>query len=141
MQVREIDGGVLIRLQPGEEVMASLRTWAGGRQVGFAQLSAIGALRRATIGYFDHEARAYRHLSVEEQVEVLSLSGNVSLGEDGGPVVHAHVVLGRADGTTLGGHLVEGVVAPTLEVVLLTLPTQVRRRRDPATGLALWDLG
>ncbi|HIE37651.1 MAG TPA: DUF296 domain-containing protein [Anaerolineales bacterium] len=140
MDVKEIDGRFLIRLQPGEEVMTALRAWADEHQVGFAMLSAIGALRRATLGYFDPVTKAYRHLPVEEQVEVVSLSGNVSRGEDGSPVIHAHAVLGRSDGSTLGGHLAEGIVSPTLEVVLFVLPGTAQRRRDPATGLALWDL-
>ncbi|HEC35838.1 MAG TPA: DUF296 domain-containing protein [Anaerolineae bacterium] len=141
MHSRRIGERFLVKLQPGDEVITSLRTWADEHGVGFALLSAIGALRRATLGYFDPAANGYRYLPVEEQVEVASLSGNVSRGEDGEPVVHAHAVLGRSDGRTLGGHLVEGVVFPTLEVILSVLPQTVRRRRDPTTGLALWDLG
>jgi len=130
-----------LRLEPGEEVIGTLQAWAEAHGVGFATVQAIGALRRAVLGYFDGAAKAYRRIPVEEHVEVVSLLGNIARGEDGGPVVHVHAVLGRVDGTTLGGHLFEAIVGPTLEVVLSPLPEPVHRQHDPATGLVLWDLG
>lgn len=54
--------------------------------------------------------------------------------------VHLHVALGRADLTVIGGHLREAIVLPTLEVWLRTEPVDVRRTKDPATGLDLLDL-
>lgn len=140
MRIRHVDGRFLIRLEAGEEAMASLRSWAAERKVGFAVLWAMGAMRRATLGYFDTTAAVYRQIPVEEQVEVLSIIGNVALGEDGAPIVHAHAILGRSDGSTVGGHLIEGHVFPMLEVVVRVFPEPVYRRADPTTGLTLWDL-
>ena len=71
----------------------------------------------ATVGWFDRGAQQYRRIPVDEQCEVLSLIGDVAEGQDG-PVLHAHVVLGLSDGTTRGGHLLEGLVFRTLEVVV-----------------------
>jgi uncharacterized protein len=73
-----------------------------------ASLTGIGGFRSAVLGYFDPDAREYRRIPIDEQVEVLSLTGDVALGEDDRPMVHAHVVVGLADGTTRGGHLLEG---------------------------------
>lgn len=140
MQIKTLDGYYLIRLEPGEEVIASLKRFADEHRVGFAALRAIGAFRQVVLGYFDTTANVYRHRAVGEQVEVLNLSGNISRGEKGEPIVHAHVTVGRSDYHTLGGHLVEATVYPTLEVVVTVAPTTVRRRRDPTTGLTLWDL-
>jgi len=140
LQIQALDGEHLIRLESGEEVVETLTRFAGEHKFGFATLRGIGAFRRVTLGYFDTTANVYRHRAVEEQVEVLNLSGNISRGEEGEPVVHAHVTVGRSDYHTLGGHLVEATVDPTLEIVVTTAPATVHRRRDPATGLALWDL-
>jgi len=140
MHKRRIENWFLLRLDPGEELIASLQAWADEEGVGFATLQALGTLREATLGFFDAAAKGYERLLVEEQLEVLSLSGNVSRGEDGSPIVHAHAVLGRADGQTMGGHVVRGIVFPTMEVMARVLPQTVRRRHDPAIGLALWDL-
>ncbi len=71
---------------------------------------------------------------------MLSLVGNIA-NDKGSPKVHAHVVVGKSDGTAMGGHLLEAHVWPTLELVIEDEPEHLRRRSDPATGLALLDLG
>lgn len=140
MHIRRMGERYLIRLEPEEEALTALRTWAQNEDVGFAALWAIGAMRRAVVGHFDLSARTYHRIPVEEQVEVLSLMGNVARSPDGAPIVHVHVVLSRSDGTTIGGHLLEGIVAPMLEVVAMVFPETLFRRPDPTTGLTVWDL-
>jgi len=83
----------------------------------------------------------YRKIEVNEQCEVLSAIGDVAVGDDGKPSLHVHIVLGLADGSTRGGHLMSGVVRPTLEVVLTEVPSTLRRRKRPELGIALIDLG
>jgi predicted DNA-binding protein with PD1-like motif len=90
-------------------------------------------------GYFELQKRDYKRIDLDEQVEVVSLVGNVAIGHDG-PKLHAHVVVGKRDGSAYGGHLIEGHVRPTLEIVLIETPAYLKRRSDPATGLALIDL-
>jgi predicted DNA-binding protein with PD1-like motif len=141
LQTKTLDGDYLIRLEPGEEVIEGPKRFADEYRIGFAGLCAIGTFQQVTLGYFDTIANVYRNQVVEEQVEVLNLSGNISRGEDGEPVVHAHVTVGRSDYHTLGGHLVEATVNPTLEIVATMASETVHRHRDPATGLMLWDLG
>jgi predicted DNA-binding protein with PD1-like motif len=125
----------------GDEVGKGLFAFAYEHGVGGAYFTAIGALREVTLGYWDWETKDYRRIPVREQVEVLSLAGNVALAPDGAPKVHAHVVVGKADGTAHGGHLLEGHVRPTLEVILVESPQYLRRTHDPETGLALIDVG
>ena len=123
----------------GDEVMEGLLAFAAEHTLSGASLTAIGAFERAVLGYFDVERRDYRRIRVDEQVEVLALAGNIARTEDG-PKVHAHVVIGRADGAAHGGHLLQAIVRPTLEVVVVESPTHLRRTSDPATGLPLLDL-
>jgi predicted DNA-binding protein with PD1-like motif len=124
---------------PGDEVVSGLTGFAGRHRLAASHLTAIGAFSQAVLGYFDRDRKDYRRIPVTEQVEVLSLIGDVAL-KDGKPALHAHVVLGRADGTAVGGHLLEARVWPTLEVILVESPAHLRRRHDPASGLALIDL-
>ena len=121
----------------GDEAKAGLTSFAQDNQVSAAHLTAVGGFSRAVLGYFDRQQKEYRRIPVDEQVEVLSLVGDVALKPDGGPEVHAHVVVGRSDGTTLGGHLLEAEVWPTLEVVITDTPRHLRKKHDPETGLAL----
>jgi predicted DNA-binding protein with PD1-like motif len=125
----------------GQEVGQGLLAFAHQYGIRGAYFTGIGAMQEVTLGYWDWETKHYRRIPVREQVEVLSLAGNIALGPDGAPKVHAHVVVGKADGTAHGGHLLEGQVRPTLEVNLVESPHEVRRRYDPETGLALIDLG
>jgi predicted DNA-binding protein with PD1-like motif len=125
-------------LATDDEAMAALVTFATERQLKATQFTAIGAFSRVVVAYFDWATKKYRHIPIDEQVEVLSLVGDISI-EDGQPKVHAHVVVGKADATAHGGHLIEGHVRPTLEVVLTESPRYLQRRHDQASGLALID--
>jgi len=124
---------------PGDEAVASLARFARAERLEAAHLTAVGAFERATVGWFDRVAKQYRHIPVDEQCEVLSLVGDVAEGEDG-PTLHAHVVLGLSDGTTRGGHLIEGQVFPTLEVIVTETPAELRKVTHPELGVALIDL-
>jgi predicted DNA-binding protein with PD1-like motif len=124
----------------GDELMTTLNDFAQRERIDAAHFTAIGAFSEATLGYFDRERREYRRIPVREQVEVLTLAGDIAL-EEGRPKVHAHVVLGKADGTAHGGHVLDARVWPTLELVLVDSPRALTRRSDPATGLALIDVG
>ena len=126
-------------LDKGDEAVQALTRFAARHGLAASHLTAIGAFSEVVLGYFDRDRRDYRRIPLREQVEVLSLVGDVAL-KDGAPTLHAHVVVGRADGTTMGGHLLEGRVWPTLEVVLVESPAHLRKRHDAATGLALIDL-
>ena len=99
----------------------------------------IGAFEHATVGWFDRETEQYRRIAVDEQCELLSLVGDVAVGEDG-PALHMHVVLGLSDGTTRGGHLLEARVYPTLEAVVTENPAYLRKVLRPDIGIALIDL-
>lgn len=124
----------------GDEVAQGLADLAGKEALSAASLTAIGAVERATLGWYDLPAQEYREIPVDEQAEVLSLVGDVARGPDGGPAVHAHAVLGLRDGSTRGGHLLSATVRPTLEVVLTEVPTHLAKTYRPEFGLALIDL-
>jgi len=121
---------------PGNEPMAGLERFAAEAGLEAAYFSAIGAFRVATLGFFDRKRKDYLRIEIAEQTEVLSLTGNVAI-HDGKPKIHAHVVLGKRDGTAHGGHLLRAEVWPTLEVILNEAPSHLRRRHDPQTGLPL----
>jgi predicted DNA-binding protein with PD1-like motif len=123
----------------GDEVVSGLLAFAKAQGLRAAHFSAIGAFSGATLGYFNWQEKAYDKVPVREQVEVLSLLGDIAL-KGSGPQVHAHVVLGRYDGTTRGGHLLEAHVRPTLEVILSESPSYLERTHDEESGLALINL-
>ncbi len=126
-----------IVLKTGEEVFSSLTEFARRERISAAQLTAIGALSEVELKYFDWDRKEYQKIPVREQVEVASLVGDVALSPQGEPALHAHVVLGRRDGSALAGHLGSGHVRPTLEVILTESPAHLRKQLDPESGLAV----
>jgi predicted DNA-binding protein with PD1-like motif len=122
-----------------DEVIEELTRFAKLQKLDASHFTAIGAFRSAMLGFFDKERKDYKKIPINEQAEVLSVVGDIARAGDE-PKVHAHVVLGKADGTAWGGHLLEARVWPTLEVILTEAPSHLRRRPDAETGLALIDL-
>jgi len=124
----------------GDEFMNGMVQFAKQERLSASHFTAIGAFSAVTLGYFDRDKKDYLKNPIAEQVEVLSLIGVIALDELE-PKIHAHVVVGKSDGTAHGGHILDAHVWPTLEVVVTASPVHLRRKHDPETGLALIDLG
>lgn len=130
----------VVVLDIGDEAFQSISDFAARENVTAAAVTAIGAFETATVGWFDFASKTYRKIPVAEQCEVLSAIGDFAVGDDGKPSLHMHAVLGLYDGSTRGGHLLEGIVRPTLEVMVTEPPAHLHRRRRPELGIALIDL-
>ena len=126
----------LLVLDDGDDVLGSLTAFAQQNGITGASLHGIGAFSRATIAYWNKTTKVYEEIAVDEQVEVLSLDGNMATAGDE-IKVHAHVTLGRRHGSTIGGHLLRATVFPTLEVFIADTGTRLLREKDEATGLML----
>jgi uncharacterized protein len=120
----------------GDEAFEGLSAFAREERLSAARFTGVGAFSDVVLGYFDWQKKDYERIPIEEQVEVVALVGDVALDE-GEPAVHAHVVVARSDGSAYGGHLLEAHVRPTLEIVVTESPAHLRKRHDPASGLAL----
>jgi predicted DNA-binding protein with PD1-like motif len=123
----------------GDDILQVLLRFANEQKISSAHFTAIGACQRATIGFFDLEKKEYEKIQIDEQVEVMSLIGNIAIYERE-PKIHSHLVLGKRDGTAHGGHLLEAIVRPTLEMFLTESAQILTRRLDNITGLPLIDL-
>ena len=138
------DNSYILRLYSGELVIETLTGFLKELGVGFASMSAIGAVEWAKLAYWNASTEQYEFRRFEEQMEMVSLSGNCSLKEgatgQGDAFLHVHCVLGKHDYSVVGGHLTEAQVRPTLEVWLQTRSNPVRRTHDPESGLDLLDL-
>ena len=127
----------MLVLDKGDEVVTQLVAFARDNNLVAGFLTGIGAFSDVTFGFFEKERRDYKRIVINEQVEVISLKGNVALDGRGEPKLHAHVVVGKADGAAHGGHLLEAHVWPTLEVILFAPHEPLRRSVDDETGLPL----
>ena len=127
-------------MAPGEEAKEKITAFAKQEKIRAASFVALGAFKRAVVGYFDWDKKKYMPIPINSQVEVITLVGDIAEDEKGVPSLHAHTVLGLSDGHTRGGHLIEGHVRPTLEVTLSETAAHLVRKKKPALGLALIDI-
>jgi predicted DNA-binding protein with PD1-like motif len=138
MQDNQLKTFVLV-FDKNDDLVPLLLRFAEDNRLNGARLSGIGAFQRVRVGYFDRDTRNYEPIEISEQVELLSLVGNFAR-KDGKPALHAHVVVGKRDGTAYGGHLLEGCVWPTMEIMVVETPAHLQRTIDEVTGLPLLNL-
>ena len=122
----------------GDEAFSGLLEFAEKYHVTSAHFTAIGAVNRAVLGWFDPQRKMYKKIPIEGQHEVIAMSGDIALYQ-GKPVVHTHMVVGTSDGTTRAGHVLGAFVSPTLEVMVTVDPLAMQKRFDPNTDLTLID--
>ena len=140
MNFRQIDESpktFVLVFRTGDELAEGLSEFAEQQKLSAASFKAVGALSSVRLGWLSWESKKYEpSVTLDEQVELLSLIGDVALLE-GKPVVHAHAIIGKRDGTAHGGHLLEAHIRPTCEVVLTESPTHLQKFVDPESGIAL----
>jgi predicted DNA-binding protein with PD1-like motif len=109
-------------------------------EVHLGRIEAIGAVRKARIGYYDQHKQQYVFHEIDQPMEIAKLSGNVSM-RDGDPILHAHITLADAEGHAFGGHLAPGTTVFACEFILeIYEGPRYAREYDAATGLPLWKL-
>lgn len=143
MEVRELEPEnhrrYVVILDEGDEIVASLSRFAEEHAVKACSIMGLGGLQHATLAYYDRARREYDPIPIAEQVELLSLNGNITQFE-GKPKVHVHAAIGKRDGTAHGGHVLDAHVWPTVEIVLEELPGEIFRKMNEACGLPLIHL-
>jgi uncharacterized protein len=122
----------------GDEAFSGMLDFAEKYHITSAHFTAIGALNGATLAWFDPQRKMYKKILIDSQVEVISMIGDIALYQ-GKPAVHTHMVVGTSDGTTRGGHVLQALVSPTLEVMVTVDPIAMQKRFDAESDLTLID--
>jgi predicted DNA-binding protein with PD1-like motif len=134
-------GVIISRMEPGDDILKTIQRVALEHNVKSGQITLIGAVSSAKLGYFDRESGEYKDFLVERDLEVVSGMGNISRLDDDRVVVHAHLVVSDEEGRCWGGHLMEGCeVSVTIELVIIETDVDLRRAKDEMTGLNLLDI-
>jgi len=140
MKYEKTGNHYVLRLEKGEEIIQKLEEFCGKEKISSGHFQGIGGLEKAEISYYDTGDREYHPKVFDEPpMELLSLLGNVSIS-GGNLKVHAHVIIGLPDFSTVGGHLNKGEVLPTCEIIFIPFEGKVERKMDEGTGLALLDV-
>jgi predicted DNA-binding protein with PD1-like motif len=123
----------------GDEIMSGLTEFADREKIAGGHFTAIGALASGRFGWFDRVQKAYRDIPINHQMELISLVGDVGLANNA-PQIHVHAAVGFTDGQVRGGHLLEAIVWPTVELFFTAYPRPLDKKHDPETNLFLFDL-
>jgi hypothetical protein len=141
MEYRKFGDSIYLRLDPGDEVIASLAEVSAREKITAAKISGIGGCKSAVVGVFDLEKKAYNRHEVTALLEMISLDGNVTFYENK-PYIHAHATFAYHEGDEakmLSGHLLEAVIGLTAEIVLTPAPGKITRRYVEELGIRVWD--
>jgi len=130
---------IFMRLDPGEEILASLRQLCTDESIALGAVQGIGAVNRAVFGLFDPATKRYGANTLETNLEIVSLAGNIT-AMDGRPYLHLHMSVADGSGAVFGGHLSEAVVSATAEIVVTRIDGAVGRRFDEGIGLNLMEV-
>lgn len=126
------------RLATGSDLVAEIERLCLEREIVAAQVTVIGAVRRARFAYYEQVDHRYAELGSETHHEIVGFVGNISL-RDNRPFLHAHASFADAAGATVGGHLLPGCEVFAAEVMIRELgDVSLVRIHDEETGLALW---
>ncbi|MFC1467597.1 PPC domain-containing DNA-binding protein [Verrucomicrobiota bacterium] len=128
------------RLQHGQDLLEALTHLCYEEGITLGRVTAIGAVQKAGVAFYDQKEREYRRIEFDRPMELLSLTGNISM-KDGKPFIHAHITLGDPCGSVHGGHLDTGTVVYACEYEIHAYSgPELDREYDEATALALWNL-
>jgi predicted DNA-binding protein with PD1-like motif len=139
MKSKEEENIIFVKLFTNEKIFEKLNEVCSIHNIKTAVIiSGIGQLKNFKIGYFKEKGN-YLTQSFHSPYELLSLNGNICKNNDD-YIMHLHVVLGDKNKNTIGGHLIEGMVEVTNEIIILKSNLEVNRIKEESTGLMSLNL-
>lgn len=137
MQYQKFGQHYMIRLDRGEEVIASLKNFCRQEAITAAEIVGLGATDEVTIGIYQVETRTYHKQTFTGEFEITNLTGDVSQ-KDNEVYLHLHITCGKDDFSTFGGHLDACRISGTCELHLTKLDGLIGRQYDETTGLNIY---
>lgn len=138
MEYRKFTQAYVMRLDPGEEIVAGLAAFSRTESVRLASVSGLGAVNEVELGVYDTEKMQYSSREFKGVYEIASLTGTIT-EKDGAPYLHLHMVIGNpVTGECIGGHLNRAVISATGEVIIHPIDGIVGRKMSEEIGLNLF---
>ncbi len=126
----------VLRFDTGEDVLGLFATYCQENSLTAGSFSGLGAAGELILAYYHLETKQYEDHTYNEDVEIVTLTGNIARME-GKLVIHCHGVFGRPDMSTIGGHVKKLIVSATCELTLSHFPGNLTRAYHEKTGLNL----
>lgn len=138
MEFKKFGNKYILRLDPGEEIVKTLKAFCAQEKITLGWVKGIGAVNRAQIGLFEISSKTYHSTLLEGDHEITSLLGNIST-QNGEVYLHLHINLSDGSYKTYGGHLNEATISATGELLVEAIEGTVERVFNEAIGLNLYS--
>lgn len=136
MEYRRFGNTLVVRMDPGEEILEQVEAVARREHIALASIQALGAVGEFTAGVFRTGEKRFVAHTFRGCFEIVSLTGTIdSMGGDF--YCHLHMSAANEEGQVFGGHLNRAVVSATCEMVVTLIDGAVDRQRDEEIGLNL----
>lgn len=126
----------ILNIERGEELLSALRAFLDKEQIKAGYFTGLGAAGTLDLAYYNLAAKKFERHVIQEDVEILSLTGNIAMLKDEA-IIHVHGTFGRKDLSVFGGHIFSLRVSGACEIHLTKLSGEMSRAYDEATGLNL----
>ena len=136
MIYKKFNNKYIVRLNVGEDIVESVKKFAQEENIRFGTVTGIGAVNKAKIGLFNTETKEYQSTILEEDMEIISLAGNIT-EMNGEPYIHLHIALANSEHNVKAGHLNMAVISATGEIIIEAIDGYVDREFDDDIGLNL----
>ena len=136
MDFRRFGNKYVVRLDKGEEIVQTVTKFCREEGISLGQISGIGAIEKMEIGYFQVSTKEYHTKTLEGDMEILGLSGNISTMK-GDTYIHFHIVISDENLNSFGGHLNSAVISATGEIIIDVIEGSIDREFNEEIGLNL----
>lgn len=140
MEFKQKDNVYFIRLDKGENVLQVLEKFLDENNIKGGFFTGLGAINYLKLYFFNQKEKNFNEKVIEEDMEVTSLVGNITMNE-GKPYIHSHIVVATKEFSSYSGHFKEGIVGATMEIVLIEKDVLVGRKFSEEIGLNLFEFG
>ena len=134
MQYQKAQNAIILRLDPGDELISSIKELAQKEGIKTAIVSGIGAANEVEVGCYAVGEKTYHSTIHEGEMEIIGLAGNLST-MNGEVYLHVHTSLAHENGTVYGGHLNKARISATAEIFIQPIDHVLERQYDDNTGL------
>ena len=139
MDFRQIKDTYFIRLERGEHIIRTLKDFCAKSKIKCGYFFGIGALDEAELAHYIVENKKYTSKILKKPLEIINMTGNITI-MDKEAYLHCHITLSDEKMKAIAGHLKEGRISATCEIVLVKLNATINRKHDDFIGLNLLDL-